>query len=460
MRGIKFIENYFGYYYLLFLFSYLSIYFAPAITPVLNVLILGFSYHLIIRWHRFDVIILLILYARCLNGFIIMHSKTAYMIINMLANVVPILLYFTAILYTKKTHVNSHAVYKHKFTLLFFIFLTISFILNFSTSYDLLSKRYLPFAFFIGFLFFSKPENFNVLSIIKFFRATFVATLFIYFFSDYINLTQSLIESDSVFSVASPPNSYSLIYMALSRNMGIFWDHRILAIAAYLFLFLSLVYKPSNFKLDILISLIIVITTTSRGGMVAFALILVAYLFQVYRFKLIAVFAMFAIVLSGLFYFADKLFSPTTVEFIQSFSPQSKYNAISQRKSFSDYALKEFVHHPIFGNGVGYLSSHTIKRDLVVDGVQIPAVGDAYWYVLLAEMGILGFILYLLFLFEVFFSTKLINVALLLGFAVQLLGTDIPDMRFYYFAILVMVYLANLKLKEDSVRKPNLSYEN
>jgi uncharacterized membrane protein YiaA len=72
--------------------------------------------------------------------------------------------------------------------------------------------------------------------------------------------------------------------------------------------------------------------------------------------------------------------------------------------------------------------------------------------VLLAEMGIVGSLLYFLFLLEVFFSPNLLNIALILGFVIQLLGTDIPDMRFYYFAILVIVYLGNLKLRENTIK--------
>lgn len=455
-----FISEYFGYYYLLFAFSYLSIYYFPALTPFINVFILVYSYYLIIAHNRFDAIVILILFSRCLNGFIIPHSKIAYTIVNLLANVLPIMLYFASLLYKKHLKIDRGIFYRHKFTLLFFVFLSISFIINFSSSYDLISKRYLPFLFFVGFLFFCEPSNFKVEAILRFLRVTFFSSLVLYVMPDYLHITQRLIESDSVFSVASAPNSYSLVYMTLIRNLGFFWDHRILAIVAYLFLVLTLVFRPKYFKLDILLSFLIVITTTSRGGMVTFALVMLVYFFQVYRYKVVYVATVLILIVSGFLYFAENLFSSSTVYFIRSFNPQSKYNAISQRKAFSDYALEAFQYHPVVGNGVGFLSSHTINRDLVVDGVKIPAVGDAYWYVLLAEMGLLGLILYALFLMEVFYSPKLVNIALLIGFAVQLLGTDIPDMRFYYFAILIMVYLANIKLSEKLPERLTLHHEN
>lgn len=457
---IGFIDRYFGLYYLLFFFAYLSIYLLPQVAGVLNVFILIFSYFLIIKRQRLDVVIVLILYARCINGFIYPHHKSVYMIINILTNVVPLLLYLSSTLVHKKIKINRDTVLKHKYTFIFFAFLTLSFLVNITTSYDLITKRYLPFVFFLAFLILYRKEDFDVYAMIRFFRSTFAAALLLYLLPDYLDITRTLIESDSVFSVASQPNSYSLVYFSLTRNMGYFWDHRILAIFSYLFLLLSIIFKPKYFKLDILLSLLIVLTTTSRGGQVTYVLILLAYLFQVYRYKLVLILSSFAALSVIFLFFAHSFIPPGTLFFLKSFSPNSEYNAISQRKGFSDYAMKEFKQSPVIGKGVGSLSSHTIERDLVVDGVRIPAAGDAYWYILLAEMGIVGFVLYLLFLMEVFYSSNIYNVALFVGFVVQLLGTDIPDTRFYYFAILVLIYIANNKLKSNALEKKLPAYEN
>src|SRR5690606_11207616 len=177
---------------------------------------------------------------------------------------------------------------------------------------------------------------------------------------------------------------------------------------------------------------------TSRGGMITYGLILSAYLFQVYKYKFIATLSIIIVVSIIFLGVAESVLPPHAVRFVKSFNPKSKTNAISQRSSFSDYSIEAFKEKPVFGHGVGALSSSTIDRNLIVDRVEVPAVTDAYWYILLAEMGLFGFLLYLLFLFEVFYSVNLLNVGLLLGFTVQLLGTDIPDTRFYYFAILVL----------------------
>jgi len=391
-----------------------------------------------------------------MNGFIIQHDKTVFHIINFLTNILPLLLYLALKAGKKKIGLNVQLfTTQYRFTVLFFLLLTAGFILNFSISYDLITKRYLPFVLFLLFLVFFKRSDFNVYGLIRFLRATFFASFLLYFSSSYLPLTRTLIESDSVFSVASEPNSYSLIYMSFTRNMGFFWDHRILAIYSYLYLLLVIAYKPKYFRLDILLSLIIVITTTSRGGMVTYVLILFVYLLQVYRVRLLIFLGISALGLVVALIIAGTFLPSSTLYFLNSFNPNSEYNAMSQRQFFSDYALEAFKEKPVFGNGVGFLSSHLIDRNLVVDGAKVPAVTDAYWYVLLAEMGIVGFVMYLLFLVEVFYSNKLLSIALLIGFSIQLLGTDIPDMRFYYFAILVTVYIINLKFRTISLNTRN-----
>lgn len=453
---LRFIEKYFGLYYLLFFLSFVSIYLLPGITPFVNIVILLFSYQLIVKHERFDVVVVLILYSRCLNGFIIPHDKTAFTVVNVLTNVFPLFLYVFVQLCKKRVKINrDFFTNKYKFTLIFFLLLSLSFFINYSTSYDLITKRYLPFLFFLVFLMFYRSGDFQVYALIRFLRCTFLASILLYFFTPYLGITRTLMESDSIFSVASGPNAYSLVYFSFTRNMGVFFDHRILAIFSYIYLLLAVIYKPKYFRLDIILSALGVITSTSRGGMVTYLLILVVYFFQVYRFKFVVFMALSAVAGVLAVIFVGVFLSPSVLFFLQSFSPGSSYNAINQREFFSNYALEAFSHHPIIGNGVGFLSSHTINRHLIVDGVSVPAVGDAYWYILLAEMGIVGFLLYLLCLLEVFYTNKLLSIALFLGFVLQLLGTDIPDMRFYYFAILVSVYMINTKFKKRTTVLPH-----
>lgn len=444
----KFIKEYIGLYALLFFLSYCSIYNFPFVTPLISALILWVSYYILLKRKRLEVVLILILYSRCLSGFVIPHNKLFFDLFNILANIVPILLYFYSCLLTNKTTFNFEVLKKFKFTGLFFLLITLSFIINFSTAYDLITKRYLPFALFTVLLFFfNHPNDFDFNALIRFFRASFLAVILIYFGPNFLYKMTALIESDSVFGTASPPRSFSLVYFSLERNLGFTWDHRIMAILAYLFLMLSLTQKPKYYALDILLSLSVVLTSTSRGGMITYFLILMAFFFQKYR-KFFSLGVVVLVALTIMLYALIKLNPSNQLSaFLISFNPKAEHNAMTQREFFSNYSLVSFKESPIIGHGVGHLSSVLIDRNLIVDGAVVPAVGDAYWYVLLAEMGVIGFLLYVLFLLEVFYSSSILNVALLLGFSIQLLGTDIPDIRFFYLAILILVYQINARLK-------------
>lgn len=444
---IRFKNDFVSTYYLLYFFSFISIYFFLPVVPVINIMILIASYYLIIRRQRLDAVIALILYSRCLNGFVFFHNQIAFDIINFFTNAFPVLLYFAIVLGQEHSVIRKSTFGKYKFTLLFFIFLTGSFIMNFSTSYDLITKRYVPLAFFVLFLIgFSRHKDFDSKQMLRFFRCVLLASLVVFFFSDYLSTTRDLMESDLAFSVASDSRTYSFTYFSFTRNMGPTWDHRIFAIFCYFYLLLSIVNKSRYLKWDIAISSVIVITTLSRGGMLTYSLILLAYLFVVQRRLLLISIASLTVILIVFLIFSSILLPEAAFEFLQSFNPFSSGNALEQRGGFAAYAMNQFFESPIFGNGVGHLSSNLIIRSIEVDNAVYNTATDAFWYILLAEMGMVGFLLYLLFLKEVFVSKNVLTIALFIGFALQLLGTDIPDMRFYYFAFLILGFMAKSKL--------------
>lgn len=447
---IRFIRDYFGGYYLLFFLSYFSIYFFLPIVPFVNIAILAASYYLIVKRLRFDVVISLILYSRCINGFVIFHNPTAFTVINLLTNVIPVLLYFAVIMGQQNSVTLKSRFINYKFTFLFFLMLTVSFLVNLSTSYDLLTKRYLPMAFFVLFLIaFTRNNDFHIGGIIQFFRAVFLASILTYFFSDYLLATLELMESDLAFSVESSSRTFSFTYFSFTRNMGPSWDHRIMAIMAYLYLLLSIIERPKYFRWDIILSAIVVVTTLSRGAIATYSLILLAYFYIEGKKRFVITMVSVGFVLFVVVLFSGSLLSDSAIDYLNSFNPLTKGNAFEQRSGFAHHAMKEFKESPILGSGVGYLSSRLINRHIIVENIIFPIATDAYWYILLAEMGIIGFFLYVLLLKEVFLTKNVILIALFLGFAIQLMGTDIPDMRFYYFAILVLVFIAKGRLRNS-----------
>lgn len=439
---IRFKNDFIGTYYLLYFFSFLSIYFFLPFVPVVSVIILITSYYLIICKQRFDVVIALILYSRCLNGFVFFHNEVAFTVINFITNAFPVIVYFSIVFVQDRSIIRKSTFSKFKFSLLFFLFLTISFIINFSTSYDLITKRYVPFAFFVLFLIgFFRDKDLDPKEMIRFFRSVLLASVVVFFLSDYLSSTRDLMESDLAFSVASDSRTYSFTYFSFTRNMGPTWDHRIFAIFCYLYLLLSFVNRSNYLKWDIVLSSLIVVTTLSRGGMLTYSFILLAYFFVVQRRLIIVSLASFGIILVVFLLFSSFLLPEAALDFLSSFNPLAKVNALEQRGGFAAYAMNEFFNSPIFGGGVGHLSSNLSERSIVLGDAVYNTATDAFWYILLAEMGIVGFLLYILFLKEVFLSKNVLMIGLFAGFSIQLLGTDIPDMRFYYFAILVIVLM-------------------
>ena len=136
--------------------------------------------------------------------------------------------------------------------------------------------------------------------------------------------------------------------------------------------------------------------------------------------------------------------------FMGSFDVTSQDNAISQRGEFMKYAFNKFLEQPI-GRGVGTMSSRNADNDIhfYENGelsVTYHQVTDAYYALSLAEKGVIGFLLLFLSCFEIYFERKyLMSFFVSLGFAVNMLGTDIPKEGFFYFVIIVVIFHLNKK---------------
>ena len=92
-KSVKSLLEFFGLPSLLFGLSFISIYYFPAFTPAINGVVLLYSYRQIVKFNRFDYVIIQILFSRCINGFVILHNYTVYNVFNVLTNIVPVLAY-------------------------------------------------------------------------------------------------------------------------------------------------------------------------------------------------------------------------------------------------------------------------------------------------------------------------------------------------------------------------------
>jgi hypothetical protein len=133
--------------------------------------------------------------------------------------------------------------------------------------------------------------------------------------------------------------------------------------------------------------------------------------------------------------------------FFDSFLLGSDDNALSQRSGFREYSLNIFYDNPM-GTGVGSLKGIGPVRDIAVGGALLHTVGDSFLFSKLGEMGVVGFLLFILSLSEVILRKSMYSLALLVGILIQLAGTDVADMKQFYFIFLVLI--SNVKrTKED-----------
>src|SRR5690606_7091245 len=135
---------------------------------------------------------------------------------------------------------------------------------------------------------------------------------------------------------------------------------------------------------------------------------------------------------------------------------------------FIDYSLDAFYSNPI-GNGIGSFSSplagHQIYGGItnlhkkIPDKVYFSAVTDAYLALSLAEKGIIGFILMLLSMVEIFYSNRdRISLFFMIGFLLNLIGTDIPKQGFYYFTLIFIYYGISQYSKSEKLNQKPYEY--
>jgi len=130
--------------------------------------------------------------------------------------------------------------------------------------------------------------------------------------------------------------------------------------------------------------------------------------------------------------------------FISSFNPFSnEVNALSQRSGFKEFALEEFRKNPL-GWGVGYLKAKGIDRAIVVGETTYAQASDAFLFIQLAEIGIVGFCVFSASLFEMLYKKTFISFFFVVGLFALMTGTDIPDFgSFYLVFILLSIYIMN-----------------
>lgn len=436
--------------YLILIF--LLIFFVYNITSysfIIIIPVLLISYYRIIIKKDITTVIILMLVSRLIMGPLLPGNNQMFNVLNFLCNYFPS---FYIIIYNclRPNLIPLKRIKSLRFTMWYAFFLLTFGLFTPQFAIDVFTVEILPILLFLIMILLNQDQKLNYLYLLNFFRYSFLACVVIYlspfFYENMVHLY-----SNGIIFKEEVPNIALTVMGVIPRNTGFVFDFRILGQLACLYLLLLYyLHKKTSYK-DLILLVVVALTTFSRGPLVILFLLAIAvYLPTHIRLtkRLIVILSFTsAILLGGIFY---SLNSEVFQNFLNTFNPTSSHNAISQRGIFIDYSLDKFYENPL-GNGIGSLSSsnsgvqvfagYTNLHKVIPDEVYYYKITDAYLTLSLAEKGIIGFFLFFLSFLEIFLSKiNRVSVLFSLGLLINLVGTDIPKEGFYYFVIIFISY--------------------
>lgn len=418
--------------------SYGIVFFQPQVAFPFYALILCWSYFLIILKGKFFPVFALIIYARAFVGFSATHGPIGYNELNVLTNYLPAILYFLS----SRTPLRPHsAINAHPWTYLYGAVLIVFSLASGTIALQVMGDRLLPFFLFLLLFTRSIEESRLRHEFLTLMRYLVISTITVTSLPGYSGLSIQYLGDGTVFGA----ESITSIYLGdLLRGTGPFWDPRILGTMCAIYLAVALSSENKlRLRLDLVLALAGVAISLSRGAVVLTAIIFLVMLStKITRTKMIFVyFGMIAILIFGSHAF-DSFISPMFFA--------NNVNPLEQRSAFFEFAIFRFLENPL-GSGVG--SMRDISDSVNALGNQYFAITDAYIAILLAEVGFIGFIVFLLSFRELFWGANPISRGLFVGFIFQMLGTDLGDFGMYYFVI--MIVGSSLRAGTTSYKKMN-----
>lgn len=399
------------------------IFFQPQLGFSLHILMLLWSYVLIIRKGSLVPVITLIIYARAFVGFSAASGPIGYTELNILTNYIPAVLY----LFAGRRSLNfQEAVRNYHWVFIYGIILVLYSLLSGGAALLVLGDRLAPFFLLLIFLLRGVDDRQLQREFLPVMRYLVIATIVVSFSPSYLSLTLQYLESGTVFGEPS----ISSIYLGENlRGMGPFWDPRLLGTMCALYLAASLTSgSRSKLSVDSFFALAGVALSLSRGSMVLAAIVLF--------FALAGRITPAKAVLGLLGVVAVFIFGPIIFEkIINPIFIVNGLSAIDQRNEFFQFALSKFFENPL-GSGVGTMRE--LSGGVYVLGNHYSAVTDAYIAILLSEIGIVGFIIFLLSFKQLIWGDSAVSKGLFIGFIVQMIGTDLGDFGMYFYVMLIV----------------------
>lgn len=413
-----------------YLFNYL---YTPIVT-LLGFIFLIVYYYSLFKYEKIEVYLLGIMVYRTFAVFLFPNWDFGFNI------AIALFLYLPLIIFIRFRRWGD-IIREYPYTMLFLVFSIFSGIVAGTMNIYIFKYRYLPLIIFLYFVYvYHKSLDYKLL--LSYFRILLVVSIVVYFLPIYREQTLKLL-SGGVFGIIDNPD---LVSHGITRNWGFCYDPRILGTLGNLYLLLSLLKGGKNYRFDAPLSILTILSTVSRGAIVVTCFILIGYVMQhIKRRKVILSIFFFSIF--GLLIIGDIIENnPKIKGVLNSFSLSSDGNALEQRSVFLLFSFSKFQTHPLLGIGAGALKGH---EGFYLLGDEKTYITDAFLATTLAEIGIVGFLVFLLFQFELYYRKDFLSLFLILGFLIQMLGTDVPDFGLFYF---VIIYVIHNVLKKDSGR--------
>lgn len=396
-----------------------------------------------------EVVLYLILFSRCINGFLSPHNDTVYNLGNALTCYLPLITIAIQHFWAGGLR-DVHIIWfrRYRFTMLYVLVLVAYSFIDLPIALEGMRIRLQPMVFFVLAIT-VMMHSFPVQRLMLFFRYIFLAMIVCYLVPGYGDAARELLLDGIVFKTPIESNQYFILDNYF-RNLGVFWDCRISGLFCIAAIYIALMHRPNGWGWDLLISYTALISTFARGP-IAIGVIIGLYAFVfgarislTWRVTRLASTVMLVTLIAGILYM-----SPLR-EYVDSFSLISDEGVLGQRVGFREYAFERFKDNPL-GHGLGFLKSPEIVRSISVGNGVLSRASDAFWYILLAEIGIFGTILFAFSFWEIIYRRSVYTLLLLGGLAIVLLGTDVPDMGAYYFVFLMLVS-RDFKRAEDELR--------
>ena len=405
-----------------YLFTYIYI---PGVTIIALVYLLTF-YYIIVVTKQFEFYLFGLLIYKPFAS-LIFPFPHGFTIALLFLIYIP-LVWFT-LLFRKQFNI-----WNCKFVVIFLCFSLVYGGIKGTLSWYIMANRYIPlFLFVYSTIIYSRRLRFDIL--LNLLRPIFIVSLFVWILPNYIEQTEWLLCDYGIFGEPLE-GKLDITMFFVPRNLGFYYDCRIFGVFVVLYFCIALLRKEKYRKFDLYISSLLVFSTTSRGAIVLWGMVLVGYVLQSFRFSFKKIVILFvSIAVSFLLILILSQSSTEFSDFLSTFKLIGDNSALGQREIFLAYALYCFFSNPLLGIGAGALKGYDLfswgggynKETYITDSFLASTLG---------EIGMVGFVLFLLYIFEIYYNKTLFSVFLILGMLLQLLGTDVPDSGVQYFVII------------------------